>query len=1321
MVKSLIKNIHSFISLICILLIFSEGSDCAQQHQGLCARVKIEILQELTLERIGFLATLEITNNEGDASITDFAAALSFENPALSNEDAINDAFEMFFVQPPVLKNINAVDGTGIIPPTKTAVVEWFIIPKIETGGTNADGVRYRVGANLAGSIYGKEIASEVLEVIPDIITVKPEPQLEITYFQPRDVDGDNPFTMDIVESPIPFIVGVLVKNAGYGMARQVNIESEQPRIVENKEGLLLIAQLLGARVDDEKTDETSLTVNLGDIQPGKCRKGAWDMITSLSGEFIEFNASFTHASELGGEETSIITDINAYFISHEVINDQPGRDDLLDFLADTDNDDNHLPDTLYESDCNILPVNVLTNITAQGHGMTATVNVDADREGWVYMRLDDPAQAKYDIHSVVRSDGKPLNPNNYWTHIRYERITNNKLTYLNIFDFVAMGDYTYDIQYKTSEMDTDPPETQIRFSGKMNECDGKYYILPETQIYFTVDDASPVGTSYRLDSAQDFLPAYPFRITEKGEHFIEYYSKDNAGNEETVKSAIIVLPADFPEIVMFTSDVSDIYYAGDSQSILPDSFHLNFQGTMTSSSLDAEMDIFQGMLVMPSLSNIPYSRTGATEATITVSGLGVDYYQYHIGDQWGEEFSVSQPIELSGLNTGIIHLYVRARNENGSYSTNDNHIVHVSWEIKPDKSEIEITSSLKTPSRETNAVFHVSGVDLYRYSLDDGYFHPETETAIPIQLTGLSEGEHILSVIGKKGGEWQSQENAATIRMIINRQYGFNFSTLPQVRHIVFEDISSNPIDYEWNGKNDNGAILPPGWYTIRLTVKDELGRATSSLKWVQINDRMPDSIVLAGTSMQKNVHAFNQWAVWQDQQNDNYDIFALDLTDDHAKPLTITTGLLNQERPQTDGKYVVWEDRQLDGNGDIWAKYLNHNEAPFAITESPDKDEQKPVVSFPWVIYQSKESDRPDNPWQLMAYHMISKTEAPVDPTSQDQLDPAIDKENLVWQDFRDAGYGEIYYKNLTTGQIRAITNDPYSQYHPCIYNHWIIWTDKRHTQSDLYGYNLLKQAEQRLTNTPENETNPYIYRKWVVYEEDVAGISNTNLRLIHLDNVAAIQLTHSNALKEKPCLASGKVLWQDSNNGFCKIVMARLPNLYPVYNNQNAVAVTQGMCDYQKDAYGLLELWNKQVGITAITKYESFVPSPVAETVTWENNAPKGNNFTLVPGSFLWLKFNRSDILDLGHKKCLPINLSVGVNVFGYSCFSDQFSAYQLIQTLGIDNVHSVRMLHSNTGKWVVATVIDDKIVGEDFEIPGIAVIMLDMKEKVDLWRP
>src|ERR1039458_7862781 len=65
-------------------LLLAVAAPAQQQQSGVCAPVKIQILQQLTLERVGFLATLTITDNTANNPITDFAANLTFENPLLS-------------------------------------------------------------------------------------------------------------------------------------------------------------------------------------------------------------------------------------------------------------------------------------------------------------------------------------------------------------------------------------------------------------------------------------------------------------------------------------------------------------------------------------------------------------------------------------------------------------------------------------------------------------------------------------------------------------------------------------------------------------------------------------------------------------------------------------------------------------------------------------------------------------------------------------------------------------------------------------------------------------------------------------------------------------------------------------------------------------------------------------------------------------------------------------------------------------------------------------------------------------------------------------
>src|SRR5690606_22637270 len=103
----------------------------------------------------------------------------------------------------------------------------------------------------------------------------------------------------------------------------------------------------------------------------------------------------------------------------------------------------------------NVTPVNHLTQVTVTsgiGPDRKFTMDVTADFEGWGFVRIDDPGQARFAIERVVRSDGKVINGRNVWTNIRYEPGSNRKLTYLNLFDLVDLGaTYEYTVEYKES------------------------------------------------------------------------------------------------------------------------------------------------------------------------------------------------------------------------------------------------------------------------------------------------------------------------------------------------------------------------------------------------------------------------------------------------------------------------------------------------------------------------------------------------------------------------------------------------------------------------------------------------------------------------------------------------------------------------------------------------------------------------------------------------------------------------------------------------------------------------------------------------------
>jgi len=140
-----------------------------------------------------------------------------------------------------------------------------------------------------------------------------------------------------------------------------------------------------------------------------------------------------------------------------------------------------------------------------------------------------------------------------------------------------------------------------------------------------------------------------------------------------------------------------------------------------------------------------------------------------------------------------------------------------------------------------------------------------------------------------------------------------------------------------------------------------------------------------------------------------------------------------------------------------------------------------------------------------------------------------------------------------------------------------------------------------------------------------------------------------------------------------------------------------------------------------VVEITRYSALVPNVVSETARWSNGAPTGVNFNLTAGSFLWIRFADQRVLDLGVNAGGTLNLNGGINVFSHSAFPSQYTAYQLLRQLGLNNARGVRMLDAESGQWKVALVNNGQLAGFDFQIPKVAVLMIDMASPVNNFRP
>lgn len=374
--------------VIVTLLLLAPGAK-AYALDSVCAAVKLQISQALSLERQGFIAVMQITNGLASIPIqsidVDVHAVNAAGDPVVLTTDT-QDETASFWYRVDSMANIAAVDGSGVVAPGTVAEINWLLIPTGIASQGNPQGTRYDIGATVSYSINGEPFT---IQVHPDTVLVKPLPSLYVEYFVPGDVYADDPFT-PVIEPPVPFNFGVRVRNSGLGTARNVAIESAQPRIVENEQGLL-VGFVIGSSEVNGLPGAKSLLLDLGTIAPGAAATGRWNMTTNLSGSFTQVSGSFTHADELGGAITSVLSGSAVRLMEHDVLADLPGRDGIRDFLVRGTGDY-----TLYESQgtdtvvADVAGASSLADAGASGAEHHYSLATPA-ASGYAFLKLSDP------------------------------------------------------------------------------------------------------------------------------------------------------------------------------------------------------------------------------------------------------------------------------------------------------------------------------------------------------------------------------------------------------------------------------------------------------------------------------------------------------------------------------------------------------------------------------------------------------------------------------------------------------------------------------------------------------------------------------------------------------------------------------------------------------------------------------------------------------------------------------------------------------------------------------------------------------------------
>ena len=438
---------------------------------SVCSSITLQFTQKMVMTRQAFRGTLTVFNGNEQEAMKDAKLTLTVTDE--KGNIAMSDKFQVNLEN---LKgfagNKNFTDGwtldakqegvaTVLFIPTKKAA------PTVET--------RYAFGGTLSyvDPFTGLEVTRDLT---PITLTVKPSPNLDLTYFMQRDIKGDDPLTKE-VEPSEEAEFSLLINNLGYGDATNVRMTTNQPEIVDNEKGLKVKFELMSSQLNgQEKTLALggSVSTDFGTIPAHSTSYAQWWIKSSLLGHFTDYDVTATHLTSYDNKDLSLLNDVTI----HELIRSidvTKGDKTLKGFMTNDIVDADDTPDMLYLSDGEIEKVNVAASSSITKTSDTEyTLTITPSEEGWNYGNLSDPTYGVSALKSVTRaSDGKQISLRNFWQTDRTLRdgkdpLYENRIHFADQFDgknaesYILTFEATPSLMLEVASIEGAPAEDEV-------------------------------------------------------------------------------------------------------------------------------------------------------------------------------------------------------------------------------------------------------------------------------------------------------------------------------------------------------------------------------------------------------------------------------------------------------------------------------------------------------------------------------------------------------------------------------------------------------------------------------------------------------------------------------------------------------------------------------------------------------------------------------------------------------------------------------------------------------------------------------------------
>ena len=448
-----------------------------ESSSSVCSSITLQFTQKMVMTRQAFRGTLTVFNGSEQEAMKDVKLTLTVTDE--KGNIAMSDKFE---VKPEKIKGFTGFEGfDGKIDLTKgwtldakqEGVATVLFIPTKKAAPTVE--TRYAFGGTLSyvDPFTGLEVTRDLT---PITLTVKPSPNLDLTYFMQRDIKGDDPLTKE-VEPSEEAEFSLLINNLGYGDATNVKMTTNQPEIVDNEKGLKVKFELMSSQLNgQEKTLALggSVSTDFGTIPAHSTSYAQWWIKSSLLGHFTDYDVTATHLTSYDNKDLSLLNDVTI----HELIRSidvTKGDKTLKGFMTNDIVDADDTPDMLYLSDGEIEKVNVAASSSITKTSDTEyTLTITPSEEGWNYGNLSDPTYGVSALKSVTRaSDGKQISLRNFWQTDRTLRdgkdpLYENRIHFADLFDgknaesYILTFEATPSLMLEVASIEGTPAEDEV-------------------------------------------------------------------------------------------------------------------------------------------------------------------------------------------------------------------------------------------------------------------------------------------------------------------------------------------------------------------------------------------------------------------------------------------------------------------------------------------------------------------------------------------------------------------------------------------------------------------------------------------------------------------------------------------------------------------------------------------------------------------------------------------------------------------------------------------------------------------------------------------